>query len=304
MQLTKSRPSGQSKGVLSAEPTLITTMLVRAVIYSVSCLIYKIGKQLLYQKVFVEITHNGITTVLSTQADTQWCTINCCYSFGGDGGGRSGSTANGEELSVFSSSVTPFPNMGGCPSVSRLLPVFARKTLSPDSAGRQAAPQPFLLLQPGLSFCLATYGALLPSAGHQLPWRHCTGPFQSIPRAGYCGEREGSLFFFSFVINFLTLIFLIKVQLVYNIFLVSGMLLLLLLNRFSRVQLCATPQMAVHQAPLSLGFSGQEYWSGLPFSSPMVSGIQHSNLFMCMCVCIHIYMFFVYIHTIYYYIIY
>ena len=26
--------------------------------------------------------------------------------------------------------------------------------------------------------------------------------------------------------------------------------------------------MAVHQAPLSLGFSRQEHWSGLPFSSP------------------------------------
>ena len=31
------------------------------------------------------------------------------------------------------------------------------------------------------------------------------------------------------------------------------MLLLLLLSRFSRVQLCATPQMAAHQAPLSFG---------------------------------------------------
>ena len=45
--------------------------------------------------------------------------------------------------------------------------------------------------------------------------------------------------------------------------------LLLLLSRFSRVRLCATPQMAAHQAPLSLGFSRQEYWSGLPFPSPM-----------------------------------
>ena len=27
--------------------------------------------------------------------------------------------------------------------------------------------------------------------------------------------------------------------------------------------------MAAHQAPLSLGFSRQEHWSGLPFSSPM-----------------------------------
>ena len=45
--------------------------------------------------------------------------------------------------------------------------------------------------------------------------------------------------------------------------------LLLLLRRFSRVPLCATPQTAAHQAPPSLGFSRQEHWSGLPFPSPM-----------------------------------
>ena len=44
---------------------------------------------------------------------------------------------------------------------------------------------------------------------------------------------------------------------------------LLLLSRFSRVRLCATPQTAAHQAPLCLGFSRQEHWSGLPFPSPM-----------------------------------
>ena len=47
------------------------------------------------------------------------------------------------------------------------------------------------------------------------------------------------------------------------------LLLLLLLNRFSRVRLCATPEMAAHQAPPSLGFSRQEHWSGLPFPPPM-----------------------------------
>ena len=45
--------------------------------------------------------------------------------------------------------------------------------------------------------------------------------------------------------------------------------LLLLLSRFSHVGLCATLEMAAHQAPLSLGFSPQEHWSGLPFPSPM-----------------------------------
>ena len=48
-----------------------------------------------------------------------------------------------------------------------------------------------------------------------------------------------------------------------------GMLLLLLLSRFSRVRLCATPETATHQAPPSLGFSRQEHWSGLPWPSPM-----------------------------------
>ena len=42
-------------------------------------------------------------------------------------------------------------------------------------------------------------------------------------------------------------------------------LLLLLLSHFSRVQLCVTPWIAAHQAPLSIKFSRQEYCSGLPF---------------------------------------
>ena len=40
-----------------------------------------------------------------------------------------------------------------------------------------------------------------------------------------------------------------------------------ILSRFSPVQLFATLQTAAHQAPLSMGFSRQEYWSGLPFPS-------------------------------------
>ena len=44
------------------------------------------------------------------------------------------------------------------------------------------------------------------------------------------------------------------------------MQLLLLLSRFSRVQLCATPQTEAHLAPPSLGFSRQEHWSGFAIS--------------------------------------
>ena len=36
----------------------------------------------------------------------------------------------------------------------------------------------------------------------------------------------------------------------------------------SHVRLFATPRAAAHQTPLSMGFSGQEYWSGLPLPSP------------------------------------
>ena len=37
---------------------------------------------------------------------------------------------------------------------------------------------------------------------------------------------------------------------------------------FSHVWLFATPWTVAYQAPPSLGFSRQEYWSGLPFPSP------------------------------------
>ena len=36
----------------------------------------------------------------------------------------------------------------------------------------------------------------------------------------------------------------------------------------SRVWLIVSPWTVAHQAPLSMGFSRQEYWSGLPFLSP------------------------------------
>ena len=37
---------------------------------------------------------------------------------------------------------------------------------------------------------------------------------------------------------------------------------------FSRVRLFVTPWTVTDQALSSMGFSRQEYWSGLPFSSP------------------------------------
>ena len=41
-----------------------------------------------------------------------------------------------------------------------------------------------------------------------------------------------------------------------------------MLGHFSRVRLFATPWTVAHQAPLSMRFSRQEYWSGLPCPPP------------------------------------
>ena len=48
----------------------------------------------------------------------------------------------------------------------------------------------------------------------------------------------------------------------------STFLLLVVVESFSRVRLFATPWTVANQAPPSMGFSRQEYWSGLPFPSP------------------------------------
>ena len=39
----------------------------------------------------------------------------------------------------------------------------------------------------------------------------------------------------------------------------------------SCVRLLATPWTAAHQGPLSMGFSRQEYWSGVPLPSPLMT---------------------------------
>ena len=60
----------------------------------------------------------------------------------------------------------------------------------------------------------------------------------------------------------------------------------------SHVRLFATPWSVAHQAPLSMGFSRQEYWSGLPFPSPGdlpdpgIDRVCHYFLVLCVCVCV------------------
>ena len=40
------------------------------------------------------------------------------------------------------------------------------------------------------------------------------------------------------------------------------------MKSLSRVRLFATPWTVTYQAPLSMGFSRQEYWSGVPLPAP------------------------------------
>ena len=47
------------------------------------------------------------------------------------------------------------------------------------------------------------------------------------------------------------------------------------------IQLFVTPWIVAHQAPLSMEFSRQEYWTGLPFPTPgglQTQGWHHANL--------------------------
>ena len=50
-----------------------------------------------------------------------------------------------------------------------------------------------------------------------------------------------------------------------------------MLSHFSRVQLFLTPWTIPRQAPLSMGFSRQEYWSGLPCPPPGIFPTQGST---------------------------
>ena len=85
----------------------------------------------------------------------------------------------------------------------------------------------------------------------------------------------------------------------------------------SHVRLFATSWTIAHQAPPSMGFSRQEYWSGVPFPSPgdiPVPGIEPGSpalwaddlpseppakprvyicVCVCVCICIYIYMYYI-----------
>ena len=62
---------------------------------------------------------------------------------------------------------------------------------------------------------------------------------------------------------------------------------------FSRVRLLATPWTAAYQAPPSVGFSKQEYWSGVPLPSPSFICLKYNlellNNMQIVCCCIRWY---------------
>ena len=60
---------------------------------------------------------------------------------------------------------------------------------------------------------------------------------------------------------------------------------LLMLSHFSCVQLCVTPWTAAYQAPPSMGFSRQEYWSGVLLQSCWILFLWLCCLVACSCVC-------------------
>ena len=63
-------------------------------------------------------------------------------------------------------------------------------------------------------------------------------------------------------------------------FLLQWMKVKVKVKSLSRVRLLATPWTAAHQAPWSMGFSRQEYWSGVPLSSPKEPHGQYEKAFL------------------------
>ena len=63
-------------------------------------------------------------------------------------------------------------------------------------------------------------------------------------------------------------------------FLLQCMKVKVKVKSLSRVQLLATPQTAPYQAPASMGFSRQEYWSGLALCSLLKMGTFNQTIFI------------------------
>ena len=108
-----------------------------------------------------------------------------------------------------------------------------------------------------------------------LPW-----PITRKARPEHTLNRSCNLHLgeFIFLLNLFSRCFLLALdyrQFPYNLFLSVACVL----SRFSHVQLFAAIQTIARQAPLSMGFSRQEYWSGLPCPpAPLISTFISSRI--------------------------
>ena len=114
----------------------------------------------------------------------------------------------------------------------------------------------YVCTTPSLSTLLFMFFRLFPCSGHceQYYYEHSSACiflnyslYRYMLRNGIVGSYDNSIF--SFLSTFL-LFPIVKVK------------------SLSRVRLFATPWTVNYQAPQSMEFSRQEYWSGLPFPSP------------------------------------
>ena len=85
---------------------------------------------------------------------------------------------------------------------------------------------------------------------------------QRVRKRIHGGERGENIIIFVYVVYCLLFILCMFCLWKYILFCAC------VLRRFSHVRLFATPWKVALQAPLSMGFSRQEYWSGLPSSPP------------------------------------
>ena len=95
-------------------------------------------------------------------------------------------------------------------------------------------------------------------------WRNY--PKMNWPHTAHNNTTESPRYFFFTIFNIIFLPFL-YFWVLYCSFNFHFYNLLLLLSHFSRVRLCATPWTAACQDSLSIRFSRQEYWSGVPLPS-------------------------------------
>ena len=93
-------------------------------------------------------------------------------------------------------------------------------------------------------------------------YRQCNKPSQ-LPTIYFSASSNlwNQLLFFYYFFLFTSLATEIQGKTVFET-------ILLPLSHFSPVCLFPTPWTIAHEAPLSIGFSRQEYWSGLPFPPP------------------------------------